>query len=121
MFGGWRVQLLPFLPVGEREFDRVEESGQLCLLDNFYLPVYYGRVRQRFYRKESFFYTDEQLQALAEYQIYADLSQLENLGVEIIQNNVTITLRENDCICQGELVLWRTIGTYRQISAEEQT
>lgn len=121
MFGGWRIQLLPFLPVGEREFDRVEESGQLCLLDNFYLPVYYGRVRQRFYRKESFFYTDEQLQALAEYQIYADLSQLENLGVEIIQNNVTITLRENDCICQGELVLWKSIGTYRQVSVEEHT
>lgn len=119
-FGSWHLQILPFLPPGDQSYDRVEETHQLCLYDNFYLPVYFGTVTRRYYQMEAFRCTDEELQRQAEYMIQTDMTRLENLGVEIIQNNVTITLQENECICRGELLLWKSVGEYRNLSSEYQ-
>lgn len=110
--GGWHLQLLPFLPCGE-QYDRYEEIHQLCLLDNFYLPLYFGSVTRREYVYEAIPDTDEALLARAEYEIQKDITELENLGVQIIENNVTITVQENGCLCQGELVLWKQTGEFR--------
>lgn len=118
VFGSWHIQGLPFFSAGDRSYDRVEESHQLCIYDNFYLPVYFGTISRRYYQMEEVRYTDEELTRKAEYAIQRDMTDLENLGVEIIQNNVTITLQENSCICQGELLLWKSVGEYRDLSSE---
>ena len=48
VFGSWHIQGLPFFSAGDRSYDRVEESHQLCIYDNFYLPVYFGTISRRY-------------------------------------------------------------------------
>ena len=66
------------------------EQHQWKLFDNFYLPFYSEEYRQLSYEMAQVFYNDEQLKKQANEKYLEFIVQLEKLGVEIIENNVTI-------------------------------
>ena len=66
------------------------EQHQWRLFDNFYLPFYSEEYRQLSYEMAQVFYNDEQLKKQANEKYLEFIVQLEKLGVEIIENNVTI-------------------------------
>ncbi len=66
------------------------EQHQWKLFDNFYLPFYSEEYRLFSYELAQISYTDEQLKEQANQKYLEFIVQLEKLGVEIIENNVTI-------------------------------
>lgn len=66
------------------------EQRQWKLFDNFYLPFYSEEYRLLSYETAQISYTDEQLKEQANQKYLEFIVQLEKLGVEIIENNVTI-------------------------------
>ena len=66
------------------------EQHQWKLFDNFYLPFYSEEYRLLSYETAQISYTDEQLKEQANQKYLEFIVQLEKLGVEIIENNVTI-------------------------------
>lgn len=66
------------------------EQHQWKLFDNFYLPFYSEEYRRLSYETLQISYDDEQLKEQADQKYLEFIVQLEKLGVEIIENNVTI-------------------------------
>ncbi len=66
------------------------EQHQWKLFDNFYLPFYSEKYRLFSYETAQISYNDEQLKEQANQKYLEFIVQLEKLGVEIIENNVTI-------------------------------
>ena len=66
------------------------EQHQWKLFDNFYLPFYSEKYRRLSYETVQISYDDESLKRQANQKYLEFIVQLEKLGVEIIENNVTI-------------------------------
>lgn len=66
------------------------EQHQWKLFNNFYLPFYSEKYRLFSYETAQISYNDEQLKEQANQKYLEFIVQLEKLGVEIIENNVTI-------------------------------
>lgn len=82
------------LPVGKNQYeesDTVEEKKQLCLFENYYLPLYIGQICVREYVTEEKIYSKEEVKALFENKIQKFIETLQEKGVQIIEKNVTIS------------------------------
>lgn len=79
---------------------------QLCLGDSLWLPVYYGVEKISTYTETLLKKPGEEMKQEAEKKISKYLLDLQKIGVEIIQNNVTITLTAGGCLAEGEVVVW---------------
>ncbi len=72
-------------------YDRVTDKKQVKLLDNFYLPVYYGSSVNREYVLTDNIYTKEEVKTIFSEKVIKFIAGLEEKGVQIIKKNVTIT------------------------------
>lgn len=91
-----------FLSVMEKEFylrigkvkyenyDKITDKKQVKLLDNFYLPVYYGSSLNREYVMKDNIYTKEEVKNIFSEKLIKYMADLEEKGVQIIKKNVTI-------------------------------
>lgn len=72
-------------------YDRVTDKKQVKLLDNFYLPVYYGSSVNREYVLTDNIYTKEEVKTIFSEKLIKFIAGLEEKGVQIMKKNVTIT------------------------------
>ncbi|MBQ8598448.1 MAG: sporulation protein YqfD [Lachnospiraceae bacterium] len=89
MFGTRKLQL-PKWGNKYEKYDVVEEKTQLCLFENYYLPVYIGSVLSREYVEEEKIYSKEEIKTIFEGKIQKFIQSLDEKGVQIIEKNVTI-------------------------------
>lgn len=72
-------------------YDKVTDKKQVKLLENFYLPIYYGSSINREYVIESNTYQKEEIKSLFSEKLEKFIGSLEEKGVQIIKKNVTIS------------------------------
>lgn len=113
--GGLDFLWMPPRKEGELWQMTVQEH-QLCLLEDFYLPVWCGRIQAREYGIYEEFLTKDQLEAKKERIHQQKLQNFTEKGVQIIENNVKIQDKGSFYEVQGQLVLNRQIGIGQNIS-----
>ena len=72
----------------------IEDTRQLCLLDSFYLPVYYGTIREIEKEQTVSEVSMEEAKKLALEHLEQFLSDLEENGVRILDKNVMIERKD---------------------------
>lgn len=72
-------------------YDKVTDKRQVKLLDNFYLPVYYGGSVNREYVLTDNIYTKEEIKNIFSEKLIKFIAGLEEKGVQIMKKNVTIS------------------------------
>lgn len=71
-------------------YDKVTDRKQIRLLDNFYLPFYYGTSVNREYVIKEKVYTKEEVKNIFSEKLIKFVASLEEKGVQIMKKNVTI-------------------------------
>lgn len=93
--------------------DSVEDSKQMVIADNFFLPMYYIKKTEREYNIETRYYSDEEAYSVGQENINIFLEKLIEKGIKITQNNVIIEVDENSIIISGEVICQEYIGEKR--------
>lgn len=91
-------------------FDVVRTGHQLCLAENFYLPVTWGEIESREYALTEKTYTKEEAIRKAQDSLQKFLWKIQEKGVQILQNNVKIEAGSKSCTAKGEIVLIERAG-----------
>ncbi len=73
------------------KYDKVTDKKQVKLLENFYLPLYYGSSVNREYVLENNIYEKEEIKSIFSEKLQKFIGSLEEKGVQIIEKNVTIS------------------------------
>lgn len=97
----------------------VMEEKQLKLFENFYLPIYFGRIRGSEYVTYQRFYREDEKKKIAEKLQYQFLENLMEKGVQIIENNVKILKDESAIRFEGRAVAEELIGLRQMIIMTE--
>ena len=86
-------------------YDTVTVQNQLKLLDNFYLPVFWGSICFREYELKEDVYSEEETEKLLRKRKEQDFGDLEKKGVQITENNVKIQIGKTQGTLSGTLLL----------------
>ena len=106
--GAWSFTFLT--PVwGQGEWDYSMEEKQLRLFSNFYLPVYIGAIQGREMAAYERNYREDELKELSKAINYQFVKNLEEKGVQILENNDRIETSVSECRLTGELVTEESI------------
>lgn len=90
--------------------DIIGEEHQLCLLEDFYLPVSAGFLQANEYRITARAYTKEEAAALAGEHLQKFLAENEEKGVQIFENNVRIDVSVTTCQANGAITVIKKTG-----------
>lgn len=94
----------------EPKQDMATEETQLHLGENFYLPITLGEYTIRKYEVIQKKYTKEQANQVAKKRLREFCENLNEKGVEILENNVTIEVTGKECQTTGRFVLIEKLG-----------
>ena len=70
--------------------ERVTQKHQVCLLENLYLPIYYGNIYEKEYHLQYLEYSEEEMKNLLNENFEKFILCLHEKGVQIIEKNVKI-------------------------------
>ena len=86
------------------------KEKQLQLLQNFYLPVTYGKIIFREYYIKEQKYTKEEAKALLNEKYTKFITTLEEKGVQIIAKDVKIETNDLEWVLTGVFVIHEKTG-----------
>lgn len=118
MCGTKKLQL-PYGRKGYEMFDEVEEKKQLCLFENYYLPLYIGSDLSREYYLEEKSYSQEEIKSIFEAKIQKIIETLEEKGVQIIEKNVTINKTSGIWYMKVDFLAKENTGIWKQTHLEQ--
>ena len=95
--------------------DQKVEERQLCIGENFYLPIYVGYKKIYEYELESLEYTKEEMETLLKKNFERYCEELEESGSKILEKNFEITHDEKGAKVIATLTLLETAGIRRKI------
>lgn len=98
------------LPGGYERSDWMSSGQKLRLFRSFYLPLVWGKICEREYRLTEKSYTKEEAVRKAESNLDKFLCEMEEKGVQILQNNVKIEAGVKNCTAEGTLVFLERAG-----------
>ena len=107
--GPLRFQLLG-KGFSEISFDQIVSQGQLKLLDNFYLPIRYGTIKNREYISYSRNLSQEEGKEDAKNKEKALLKQYEEAGARILEQNLHYQWNGIQYFVTGTITLEEEIG-----------
>ena len=81
--------------------DIVTSSSNLCVYQNFYLPFGVYTTYHREYTMSEAVYSDEELEEALNEKFSHYLEKLQEKGIQIIENNVTITINDDQAQMSG--------------------
>lgn len=99
----------------------VMEQKQLKLFQNFYLPVYLGKITGKEYITYERDYTEDEKNELAETMHEDYKKKLIQKGVQILENNVKILDSDLKCQIAGHITAIEEIGKIQNIDEPEET
>lgn len=97
----------------------VTQKNQVRLLDNIYLPVYYGKISKKEYYIRYMKYTQEELELLLEEQFKKFITGLNEKGVQIVEKNVKIVENRDGMEIIGDLLVIKSAG--ERVDIQEKT
>lgn len=86
-------------------YDQVTSESNVKLNENFYLPIKWTQTQNREYELVPKVYTEEEAIEKSQVALHRYISELEKMGVEILENQVVTTLTETECITEGRLIV----------------
>ena len=87
------------------DYDISGEKKQVRLLDNFFLPVFYGEKTVQEYEIVRRKHTEEEMNRIMQEEWYKIISTLEEKGVQITKKNVTIKKNETNWVLNAYMQL----------------
>ena len=104
-------------------FDKVTDKKQVKLLENFYLPLYFGSSVNRAYVLTDNIYTKDEVKSIFSEKLIKYMQSLEEKGLQIIQKNVTISKNKRNWQMNMDFQIVEKTGqnipAKPQITAEE--
>ncbi len=100
--------------------DIITNYNSVRIFDTFYLPVTYKKTIVSEYEPELATYSEEEAIKKAKNKLNEYISALKKKGVEILQNNVKIYVKNDKCISTGYLVVKEIVGIPFELSTFEQ-
>lgn len=117
-----RHSLVLLLPSGgKNSWEFIRDSRQASVLGDFYLPLWIDHIVGKEYIYYERFLTKGELETQKEEINQAQMQNLEEKGVQIIENNVRILDKSSAWQVQGELLVEDSIGTGQIIRKTEET
>jgi similar to stage IV sporulation protein len=101
------------------KYDIIGNEFTLHLNDEFYLPVSLDTNRYLEYKEEKKKYSEAEAKALAEKRLNRFIKKLVEKDVVILENNVTVAVKGNNCIANGKLVVLESVKDYKAIDDNE--
>lgn len=90
--------------------DTFIEKNQLCILQNFYFPFYYGNVQEREYVIVEKKYQNEEAKKILGKRFQKNLESLQEKGVQILQKNVKIEKNDKEYILKADVTVVELTG-----------
>lgn len=104
--GTYYIKIPDFLWKEKENKMSVTRISQVCIQDSLWLPIYYGVENVSAYTETILKKTENEMEKEAAKKISDYLENLQKIGVEIIQNNVTINLIAGGCLAEGDIIAW---------------
>ena len=101
---------------GQGEWDYAMEENQMKLFSNFYLPIYIGSIRGREVVPYERNYTKEELLQISKSINSQFVKNLEEKGVQILENDDRIETSASVCRLKGTLVTEESIVKARPVT-----
>ena len=118
--GPWSFVFL--LPEGEKEqWVYLTETSQARLFSNFYLPVYWGEIQGKEVEYYESFYTESEMEQVSEGIYQNFVKNLNEKGVQIIQNDVKILEDESVCRMEGTITALESVTRIQEITELKET
>lgn len=113
-------KIILFKPLKQFEkYDILEDQRDMKVGENFYLPFKYYFTSYKEYTEEKRTYSDEEATALAQKNLDLYKEKLVEKSITILENNVTIEIKNNRCISSGKIVVEESAVKYQTIEDEE--
>ncbi|MCC8049544.1 MAG: sporulation protein YqfD [Clostridiales bacterium] len=84
--------------------DLTVDITQIKISENFYLPIWFYEYETREYENFKIYISEEKACENLKDNLSSFIKKLQEKGVQIFQNNVTIETRENSAVAQGILI-----------------
>ncbi|TCK98252.1 hypothetical protein EDC19_0672 [Natranaerovirga hydrolytica] len=101
------------------EYDTIIKNKTYKIGKNFFLPVEQIKTEYREYYMADQYYTLEEATNLLNHRLNKYIKELEEKGVQILENNVKIKEENDVVILEGQLVLIERIGIDQPINISE--
>lgn len=85
------------------QYDIKTELKQAKLINEFYLPIYYGKIRYREYEQKEYRYSPNEISELLQKDFEKFCKSLLQKGVQIIGNNVKIKKNADKMCIEGNV------------------
>ena len=92
-------------------YETLTQKHQLVLLDNIYLPIYYGRINRKEYSLKYLAHTTDEMKEILSDNFEKFISELEEKGVQIVEKNVKIVKNRNSMKMQGDITAIKPTGS----------
>lgn len=101
------------------KYDIIVNENALHITDSFYLPFLYGKITTREYTEVKKNYTQEEAINKANARLNRYFDQLNKNNVYIKDNNIKTTIKNNQCITQGRILVEEPAWEYKAIQDDE--
>lgn len=101
-------------------YDVITDYKKVKIFDTFYIPFAYQKTTISEYEPKLSTYTDKEAEEKAKNKLQVYINDLRKKGVEILENNVKISIRNGKCHAGGNLVTRELVGIPSDISLFEQ-
>ncbi len=105
--------------MNRNDCDQMIEKKQLCLWNNYYLPIYWCHLEQKQFEKETKSYKKEEAIQKGNSYFVDYCNKLQQKGIQTIEKNVMITCKDGYCKIQGQLTIRKQVGRYQETTLPE--
>ncbi len=102
-------------------YDIVTDLKQAKLLEDFYLPLYYGEIRYKEYKNEERTYNEKEAKTVLMYEFQKFCETLQQKGVQIVEKNVRIEKNGRTMHARGNIRVEMSDGEPEIIKQMKQT
>ena len=106
----WFYLKSPILTQKEHTYETIREKTQICLLDNLYLPIYYGTILKKEYAIQYCNYSTEEMQSILLNQFEKFILCLQEKGVQIIEKDVKMVKNRKGMEINADLFVIKPTG-----------
>ena len=107
----------PILGRQYQSYERVTQKHQVHLLDNLYLPIYYGDICEKEYHLKYLEYSDEEMKKILNDNFEKFILCLQEKGVQIIEKDVKIKKYEKGMELNANLSVIKQTG--KEVAIQE--
>lgn len=103
----------------ESKYEIITKKNQIVLLDNIYLPVYYGEINRKEYYLQYLVYTEKQMESKLQDNLEKFIFSLHEKKIQIVEKNVKIVQNKEGMEMKGKLYITKYIGKSEVVTEKE--